>query len=167
MKSNGRLVWLTGALFCVITAGCVSIHLGSSKPEKSQGVNFRPPGSPFEALANSKADGAWQNKSNGNSISYLSTCNDPADPSLEAVSQELFSGLTDMKVLHSETTSFNEREALDTEVVGELDGVTTHIQSVVFKKNNCLYTLSYIGVARSFAEDRGKFDDFKKSFEAP
>lgn len=159
-------IWI-GISSCAFMIGCVSINLGPGKGEKSRGVTYAAPAAPFQPLENKRADGAWQNKSNGNSISYLSTCNDPTDPSLESVTQDLFSGLSDLKIVTNYSRTFNGRDALESEVEGQLDGVPTRISSIVFKKNNCLYTLSYIGVARFFAEDKDKFEEFKKSFEAP
>lgn len=148
-------------------SGCVSVNIGPGKTERSADVTFTAPDAPFSPIDGSKADGAWQNRGNGNTISFLSTCNDPADPPLEAVARELFTDLKDAKTIANETTIFNGREALSTEVEGRIDGVFTRIRALVFKKNACLYTLSYIGVARSFAADRASFDRFLKSFQAP
>jgi hypothetical protein len=63
--------------------------------------------------------------------------------------------------------TFNGREALSNEVEGLVDGVRTRIHAVVFKKNNCLYTLSYIGVAPAYPKDHPHFDEFLRSFKAP
>lgn len=156
-------------LFFVLFLGnaCVSVNIPKGKIEKSKGVEFVAPTHPFERLDPAAADGAWQNKSNGNSISYFSSCGDPGDPSLETVSRELFSDLRNLKVLRSENLSFNGREALDSEVEGSLDGVPTRIHSLVFKKNGCLYTLSYIGVSRAFTSDQNQFEQFLRNFRAP
>jgi len=157
-------LWIASLAF---GSGCVSVNIGPGKTERSADVTFAAPSTPFEPIDGSKADGAWQNRKNGNTISFLSTCNDPADPTLEAVARELFTDLRDAKTITSETTTFNGREALLTEIEGRVDGVLTRIRALVFKKNACLYTLSYIGVARSFGEDRVGFDRFLKGFQAP
>lgn len=150
-----------------VLSGCISLNLGQSKAERSAGVTFNEPVSPFQKLQGGSADGAWQNRQNGNSISYHSSCEDPADPSLDLVIRDLFADFKDMKVLKRETTQFNGREAEVAEVEGLVDGVKTRVHAVVFKKNNCLYTLSYIGVTPSFDADHGRFEDFLGSFRAP
>ena len=150
-----------------IGTACVSVNIAPKSGERSKGVDFRSPGSPFATLKDTRADGAWQNRENGNSISYFSTCHDPADPSLETVSRELFAELRDLKVLRQEQPSFNGREALDIEVEGKVEGVPTRIHALIFKKNDCTYTLSHIGLPRGFESDRKRFEDFLGSFQAP
>ena len=68
---------------------------------------------------------------------------------------------------HNIRTASNGREALETEVEGKLDGVMTRIRALVFKKNGCTYTISHIGVPRTFEEDRGRFTEFLGNFQAP
>src|SRR5690348_17044575 len=82
-KAIGLVVVITMA-----TSACVSVNLGPKGAERSRNVEFQAPGSPYTALKDTRADGAWQNTKNGNSISYFSTCNDPADPPLETVARE-------------------------------------------------------------------------------
>lgn len=162
-----KLCTLAGLLACMnLLSGCVSVNFGPKKPEHSKGVEFSPPGNPFQAIVG-KADRAWQNKENGNSISFLSSCDDPADPALDIVMQDLFADMKDLKVLKSENTTFNGRASLSSEVEGMVDGVPTRVHAVVFKKNNCLYTLSYIGVAKAYGQDRDRFEQFLKGFKAP
>ncbi len=151
----------------LVTAACVSVNIGPKGAERSQGVEFNAPGSPYESLKETPADGAWQNRANGNSISYFSTCNDPADPSLETVARELFAGLAEMKEVATHRGTFNGRESLEMEVEGRVEGVLTRIRSLMFKKNGCLYTLSHIGIPKSFEQDRSRFNEFMRSFQAP
>lgn len=151
----------------VVLTGCISLNVGGGSVEKSSGVEFTEPAGSFERLPDTRADRAWLNRSNGNSISYLSTCNDPADPSLETATNELFAGLSDLKVVRSSRASFNGRDALTTEVEGKLEGVQTRIRAMVFKKNGCLYTVSYVGIPDAFVKDLHHFENFLQSFEAP
>lgn len=159
----GVLTAITMVVFCA----CVSVNLGPKPGERSKGVDYRAPASPYEFLKDTRADGAWQNKSNGNSISYFSTCNDPADPALETVSRELFNELKDIRTIKQESSNFNSRESLEMEVEGKVDGVPTRIRALMFKKNGCTYTLSHIGLPKGFDADRRMFDDFLRSFQAP
>lgn len=148
-------------------AGCVSVNIGGEKAERSKGVRLFQPKDPYTEIEGSRADGAWRNPANGNSISYFSTCNEAADPSLENATTELFADLKQLVIKRQATTTFNGREALDSEVEGKMEGIATRVRAIVFKKNGCLYTLSHVGVASKFDEDRQAFDSFAKGFEAP
>jgi hypothetical protein len=147
--------------------GCISVNLGPKGPSKSKNVIFQAPSAPFKQIKGSPADGAWQNPENGNSISYLSTCNEEADPSLDAATDEMISAFADTKPLSQKKFEFDGREALDTEAEARVEGVPTKIRTLVFKKNGCLYTLSLIGISKSFAKGEKPFDDFVKGFQAP
>lgn len=151
----------------VFATSCVSVNIGPKGAQKSEGVTYNSPGSPFKQLENARADGAWLNSDNGNSISYLSTCNDPADPSLETAAREMVADLKDLQTIKSEVTTFNGREALDNEVEGKVEGVSTRIRSMIFKKNGCLYTISMVGITKTFDQDRSRFAEFLKGFRAP
>jgi hypothetical protein len=158
------------ALFGALAAGgpcCVSVNLASQPSAKSGGVTYAEPGAPFARLESRRADGAWQNKKNGNTISYLSTCNDPADPPLESVARELTSSLDGPQVSRSSSEPFNGREALHFLVAGAVDGVKTEVEAIVFKRNHCIYSLSYVGVQKAFQADRARFQEFLDGFRAP
>ncbi len=147
--------------------GCVSVKLGPHKTERSEGVRFSAPDKPFAQLEPRGADQAWKNPANGNLISYLSVCNDPADPDLETVRSEMLAALENARILSTVDRDFNGRRALSSEAEGAVDGVKTRLELLVFKKNNCTYSLTYLGLVNRFAEDRGRFQAFIDSFEAP
>ncbi|MCM2280748.1 MAG: DUF3103 domain-containing protein, partial [Bdellovibrionaceae bacterium] len=119
------------------SVGCVSVNLGQAKTEKSESVRFQVPPAPFSRFEPAGADQAWKNPNNGNLISYLSVCNDPADPGLEAMQAEMLAAFEDAQVVRSAERSFNGRRALNTEAEGLVDGVKTRLELLVFKKNNC------------------------------
>ena len=166
LASTLFLALATLALISTLS-GCVSVSVGGPKSERSKGVKVSTPSEPFKSIDGARADGAWENPHTGNSISYLSVCNDPSDPSLESASQELFSDLKKLVVIKQIPTTFGGREALDSEVEGKVEGIATRVRAVVFKKNGCLYTLSLVGVASKFDEDRSRFTAFLEGFEAP
>ncbi len=118
-------------------------------------------------MKDATADGAWLNKANGDSISYFSTCNDPSDPSLDSVARDLFSGVSELNIVNQSNPTFNGREALKMDAQGRIDGVVTRISTLVFKKNGCTYTLSHVGVSKTFDHDQVTFETFLKSFKAP
>jgi len=158
---------LTQLAMLVALSACVSLNIAPQKGERSRGVHFMPPPRPYLVLKSTTADAAWQNKENGNSISFFSNCNEPSPQSLEAVSRELFLDLRDLKVLRRELRLFNAREALDIEVEGRVEGVPTRVRAVIFQKNGCTYTLSHVGLPTVFETDREFFDGFLRSFQAP
>jgi hypothetical protein len=150
-----------------ILSACISVSIGPKGPEKSKNVKVVAPAAPFKEVKGLKADGAWQNANNGNSISYLSTCNEQADPTLEVATDEVISAFGETKQLSQKKLEFDGRDALDTEAEARVEGVPTKIRTLVFKKNGCLYTLSLIGIAKHFAKDGASFETFVKGFEAP
>ncbi|MES2854684.1 MAG: hypothetical protein V4692_02420, partial [Bdellovibrionota bacterium] len=77
------------ALSLAVASGCVSVKLDTKTATKARDVKFQEPAAPFQELTNPAADKAWQNKDNGNTISYLSTCNEQSDPALEMVAREM------------------------------------------------------------------------------
>lgn len=158
---------LVPAFSLSVFVGCVSVNIGNKPGQKSTAIELKAPGAPFEEMRKTPADGAWQNRSNGNTISYYSSCNDSTDPAIEAVMRELFLEVKDLKTIRTGNSTFNGRESLETEVEGKLDGVATRIRALVFKKNGCTFTLSHIGVLRSFEDDRGRFNHFLQNFKAP
>ena len=162
LLAAGLVVSLTVSL-----PGCVSVEIAGKKADRSTGVQVVEPGAPFVRIASPQADGAWLNKANGNAISYLSTCHDPTDPSLDSAFTELIGSLESPKTIRTATETFNGREALEAEVAGLVDGVRTHVEVVIFKRNQCLYSLSYVGVEKSFAGDRARFQRFLDGFRAP
>jgi hypothetical protein len=156
------------AALVILSSGCVSVNLGGGKgPERSKDVRFEAPGGPFQKLQKTQADAAWQNPANGNSISYLSTCNESSDPGLETATEEMISVLGETKTLTQKSYMFDGRAALDTEAEAKVEGVPTKIRTLVFKKNGCLYTLSLLGVSKTFSDDQKYFDHFVKGFTAP
>jgi hypothetical protein len=168
LPGNSRAAKLLAAgLIFFAASSCISVDVGIKPPAPSKGVVYRSPGPPFQPLAQTRADRAWKSRSSGNSISFHSSCHDPADPALETVLREMLNELQDLRTLRTQTVTFNAREAIDSEVEGRLDGIPTRIRSIVFKKNNCLYTISHIGLPASFEGDRERFDEFLAGFRAP
>ncbi len=167
MKSDLRGTSILAFLSVLVSTGCVSISIGPKKAARSEGVVLVEPGSPFKELKAPRADGAWQNPNNGNSISYITDCSDLSEPTEDSVSRELFSDISEMRKIRSEVVPYNNRNSVNMEIEGKVEGVSTRIQAVVFKKNGCFYTLTYVGVSNSFEENRESFHKFLKDFRAP
>ncbi len=168
---DGVTTTMTKQLFFLLPAfaltSCVTVNLGGSKTKTAQGVSYNQPNKPFEEIKLKDADRAWQNKDNGNTVSFLSTCNDPADPSLQAARGDFLASLTGVRIVSESESEFNGREALTTVAEGRVDGVLTRLELMLFKKNNCLYTLSYVALAKAFNDNHAAYSEFSQSFKAP
>jgi len=154
-------------LIATASSGCVSISIGSGEVERAKDVSFRPPSEPFVRIKAEGADQAWRNSKTSTLISYLSTCGDRTDPSLELIQSELLSAFEKPAVLKTQSFSFNKRAAIRSEAMGLIDGIQTKIDLLVFKKNGCTYSLTYVGQPESFALNQPQFEEFIKSFEVP
>jgi hypothetical protein len=130
-------------------------------------VQFQVPEKPFQEIKVLTADKAWLSAETGNTISFLSECNGNVDPTLEQLQNESLTVLDKLKILQAKNLEFNGREALRTEAQGEVDGVPVKMELLIFKKNNCNYTLSFGGVLKRFNTEKKYFDKFTESFKAP
>jgi hypothetical protein len=147
--------------------GCVSVGLNDTKIQRSTKVSYAAPSGAFVAKPSDTLDRLWENTVNGNSISFMSDCSDPSDPNLETIQQGILHGVEHLKILSSETITYNDREALRSHTSGKVDGVDTEMDLIVFKKNNCIYTLNYVGVKPQFEDDKAVFGRFLDRFRAP
>ncbi len=153
-------------LFLTGLTSCISVSI-TPKIGKSEHVSFKAPPKPFEHITSPGADEAWQDKSHGNLISFLTACKDPADPSLETIEKDLLSSFEDVKILNTDSSFFDGRESRKTQAQGKVDGISTKLELLVFKKNNCSYSLSYVAVEKNFDQDLPIFHQFLESFKAP
>jgi hypothetical protein len=156
------LIAITGFLTC-----CVSVKLAQQEAKRASGVKFQEPASPFNRESNKDVDASWQNPRNGNLMSYLSDCQDDNDPTLESITQGALGGITDLKYDKQSTESVQGREGRRVLVTGNVDGVKSKIDMLAFKRDNCIYILSYVGVEKSFSADHAAFDKFIQGFRAP
>lgn len=164
---NPTLAILTIVAFC-IGIGCVSVNLGgASAGKRATGVHAPSPQKPFTSSAREDVDGAWINEKTGNLISYLSDCQDSSDPSLDSILQGALMGLSELKIDSSESPMIQGREARRIVAVGKVDGVPSKIDILTFKRNHCIYILSYVGVQKAFDQDHGQFETFLRGFQAP
>ena len=154
-------------LFYLYLSSCVSVNLPSSSGTKSVAIELKAPAKPFIPIDNKGADKAWISQKNGNTISYLSDCGSPLDPPLQQIESDTLNFLENLKILSSETKTFNGRESLETTAQGNVDGVAVKMRVLTFKKNNCSYSLVYGGVKDKFSIELGDFDHFLQGFKAP
>lgn len=161
---------LRNFLFCsflLLAGACVSVNIPTGAGSRAENVSYSEPSPPYDEIEISSGDKAWLSNKTGNTISYLSDCNGRNDPTLQELESESLAALSKLKILESKTTTFNGREALTAEAQGEMDGVPVKTALVVFKKNNCNYTLSYGGLLKNFETEIKYFENFVESFKAP
>ena len=151
----------------LIFAGCVSVNIKPKAPARSNEYKFQAPDSTFRKIDSEQADLAWQNEKSGNTIAVLSECSETKDPSLSDLESEMSQALNDSKVVRTQNTQFEDREALRSLLEGKVDGVAVRVDVLTFKKNSCSYTLTYMGRAQGFEKEQGVFENFLKGFKVP
>lgn len=164
MYSHLRIALLLA--FCSTFSACVSLSL-SPETKVSKDLYFAEPQSNFESRDSDNLDGYFVEPASGNSISIKSSCYDPADPKIETLEVAAFSGMTVVKEVKRAKTQFSKREALHSLKEVRIDGVPVMVEMLIFKKNNCNYLISHVGVKTNFNKTKNDFDSFLKNVRAP
>jgi hypothetical protein len=138
-----------------------------SKRVMSEDVAFINPMVPYNKEDDNSIDHIWRNPTNGNSISYISNCKEQDEVNIEHLYSELFNSVEKSKEVKKEYFTFNNRRAIKSYIVGDIDGINTHISFVIFKKNKCSYVLSQIAIKKTYTTDIKYFNSFVKGFKAP
>jgi hypothetical protein len=165
--NSKRLLNLSAILTLLVCSACVSVDLGLGKAQKADGITFASPTGHFKKISNSTVDSAWQDSVNGNTLAFLSECNSKTDLTLKTIEAENLAALTNIVIVESKDFTYNDRDALRTIVNGQVDGVPVRMEVVIFKKNNCNYTLSFVGREKYFKSDEAQFNNFVEGFRAP
>lgn len=161
---------LRNIIFCsalLLLGACVSVKIQTGTGTPAKDVNYKKPEAPYEIIKVTSADHAWLSSKTGNTISFISDCHGTADPTLQQLEGEPLAVLDKLKIITTKNINYNGRDALRTVAQGEVDGVPVQTELVVFKKNNCNYTLSYGGLTKHFDEETKYFEKFLESFKAP
>lgn len=148
-------------------AGCVSINIGGGEVERADGVKYTNPHEPFEDEDLPHVDEAWKNPGTGNSISFITDCGTSHDPSLQTVRSGVLSGLSNVKITNEEEGRYNNRASLRSQAKGSVDGIESQFDLMIFKKNGCIYILTYVGIPGSYEKDQPAFEQFLQGFRAP
>lgn len=144
------------------------MNLGNKDVNRSDEVKYREPPTPYSEITLKSADRAWQNRSTGVTLSYLSVCRDNADPDLEVLRDNTLRGIESLKLEKDEKVTYNGREGLRSYATGSLDGIKVAMRLLIFKKNFCNYTISMVGVqGRLSVSDEAVFTQFLEGFVAP
>lgn len=149
------------------TSACVSVGISQSDIKRAKGVQLAAPSSPFQEIALEDVDRSWRNPKNGNTISYLSDCENPYDPSLEAIEYGIVSGLSEKTKVSTREEMYNDRASRQSIFKSKVDGIPSQVNLMVFKKNGCIFVISYTAVEKFYDLDVQQFDQFLKGFRAP
>lgn len=158
-----NFVWI---ILIIVASGCVSVSLPGDKIVHASGVTFEAPPSPFKKAKNG-TDASWLSERTGNSIAYVSACDAKAEVPLTQLESSALASLDKAEVVSATEALFQGRAARMTMASGILDGIPMRISLLVFKKNNCDYTLIYGGVAKQFDSELQYFENFKRNFKVP
>ncbi len=141
-----------------------------SSPGKLRGRVYQTPYTSYEI---GELDGDWKrisikggdlafwNGKVGATITVNSTCNKDDKNmgyNLKALSESLVIGITDKELLQREEITVSGEKALQSVYSGNLDNVPVKLITVVMKRRNCAYDLTYASSPDGF--DRG-LNDFK------
>lgn len=153
-------------LTCTITllSACVTVNFEPQDIKKSENISFKQPGLPFKEFAANHLDKAWKNPKNGNSISFLSDCSQHHDPSLTNIIKGVVRGIEFSKTVSSKKYNYNNRAALHNEIKGSVDGVQSRLEVLTFKKNSCIFIITYVALDSTFQVDQKYFKNFLKGF---
>lgn len=159
------------AIFCVLIfyflSGCINVAIGTSSVKKADGVRFTAPQTPFEKVSRDDVDASWRNPKNGNSIAFISDCQDASDPDLDTIASGIFNGIKNLEYKSDENLTYRSREAKRILAHGKVDGVPTFTDLLIFKKNRCIYVLSYVSLDSTRAANTQDFERFIQGFNPP
>lgn len=147
--------------------GCISVNIAPERSEQASNVTFVAPSPEFAEVESAGTDRTWRHNQNGNAISYVSECSSSLDQSLERIRHGVVAGINDLAMEQEESLTYNTREALRSRARGKVEGIETKLDLLVFKKNGCLYILTYVGLPDHFPKNQQDFESFIERFRAP
>lgn len=159
--------FLPAIIILPFLSNCVSVKLSPAEKKSSLTATFSPPGLPFSKAESEYVDHSWQSSKNGNNISYISDCDTSSDPTLQNLLNNLTHEIENLKTLKSELINYNSREALRTRLSGNVDGIQTQFEILIFKKDRCTYILNYAARESAFNDNLNDFNLFVKDFTVP
>jgi hypothetical protein len=156
---------LTYVFLCVLGLGCAS-NAYDGRVYRSDELAFRigPVPESWRPIEASDALLAFRDDAGRATIAVNARCGlDGDDVPLEALTKHLFLQFTERRVEDQDLVRMDGREALRTQIVAALDGVSKRYTVYVLKKDGCVYDFLHI------ADDAGdtrepSFERFVRSF---
>ena len=153
--------------FLALNTACVSVNLAKNDVKRAEDIQYKAPNGSFKEFDSELVDKGWRHKSNGNAISFVSDCQNQYDPTLENIESGVINSITSKKKVSSNLENYNGRESLHSVYDGKVDGIPTTVELVTFKKNGCIYVISYVAVKSNYNENKPQFQSFLDRFKAP
>lgn len=108
---------------------------------------------------------AFYNEGLRSTIATDAFCDQAYDDSpLDMLTRHLFAGLQDVKVVGEKPFMLDDRGAMRTSFQATLDGLPVHIDSVVLKKNWCLFDFYLVSTPDQFKSALPAFETFYRGF---
>lgn len=108
----------------------------------------------------------FRNDALGSTISTDAFCDQAFDDApLNALTSHLFAGLQDIKIEKQSPFTMADRGALRTTLRASLDGVPVRIETVVLKKDWCLFDFYLVSPPEKFSAALPAFEDFFQGFQ--
>lgn len=119
---------------------------------------------PWKRITVDGGDLAFYNETADSTIAVNSNCGDSAQYSLTALSDALFIGIKDKKLIASGNVVVDGEQALLRAYGGIMEGVEFNISAVVLKKDICVYDFTYAASPANFDAGVEVFDAFIQQF---
>ncbi|MFL5814630.1 MAG: hypothetical protein ACJ763_13730 [Bdellovibrionia bacterium] len=117
-------------------------------------------------------DVAYQSKSTASIISLDSACRlapdslrPGAERDLKTLTDLLLLGITDVTLREERGMEVQKTPALETTIIGKLNGEAMQIRTVVLKRQNCVYDLVYMSRPQYFERQLSDFSHFVASLK--
>ena len=109
---------------------------------------------------------SFRNDSLQSAISTDAYCDQAYDDApLSALAGHLFAGLQNIKIEKQEPLTLSAREALRTSLSASLDGVPVRVETVVVKKNWCLFDFFLVSPPEQHVAAIPHFEQFFRGFD--
>jgi hypothetical protein len=111
-------------------------------------------------------DLAFANEQDNSTVTVNSTCDkNKIKYNLKALSNTLLIGIDDKKLIESSERMVSGEVSLQRIYEGNLSGVPIKISTVVVKKGDCIYDMSYSSAQDNFDNWFGEFNEFVSRFK--
>ena len=160
--ASAALAWFA-VLFAPLAAGCFTI---GAKPSdaKSRTYTIGNPGTPWEPTEAGTMDVAYRAAEDGATLSLNSVCDQYQKNSLEELRKSSLAGIGAEKRLSERAVTVGGFPALETIVVGELDGAIFKLAHTVVRSPRCVYDLTLVSRPELYASHEAAYAAFVASF---
>lgn len=110
-------------------------------------------------------DVAFRDESTSAVIMANAVCETYEDAPLESLTKHLLIGFTDRRILEQKEMMLDQRAALMTTLLAELDGVDVKMSLCVIKKNMCVYDLSLTSPVATYEQSARDYATLVAGFE--